>query len=46
MLDVCWFTQREKFMNFVRISMNVFPEKQREVKQTLLSMIEPIEKAA
>ena len=31
-------------MMVVRIIMNVFPEKQKEVMQTLLSMIEPPEK--
>ena len=33
--------QREHLMIFVRITMNVLPEKQLEVTQTLLSMIEP-----
>ena len=33
-------------MIFVRITMNVLPEKQLEVTQTLLSMIEPTEKEA
>lgn len=33
-------------MIFVRITMNPLPEKQLEVKQTLLSMIEPTSKEA
>lgn len=33
--------QRDNLMIFVRITMNVLPEKQLEVTQTLLSMIEP-----
>jgi quinol monooxygenase YgiN len=33
-------------MIVVRIAMNVLPEKQRELVQTLLSMIEPMEKEA
>ncbi len=41
MRDMRWFVQRENFMIFVRITMNVLQEKQLEVTQTLLSMIEP-----
>ena len=41
MRDMRWFVQRENFMIFVRITMNVLPEKQLELTQTLLSMIEP-----
>ena len=33
-------------MIVVRITMNVLPEKQKELVQTLLSMIEPMEKEA
>ena len=33
-------------MIVVKITMNVFPEKQKELVQTLLSMIEPMEKEA
>jgi quinol monooxygenase YgiN len=39
-----WFAQRENLMIFVRITMNVLPEKQLEVTQTLFSMIEPTSK--
>ena len=38
--------QNRTFMIIVRITMNVLPEKQLEVTQTLLSMIEPTEKEA
>jgi quinol monooxygenase YgiN len=46
MRNLGWFAQRENPMVFVRITLNVLPEKQLEFTQTLLSMIEPTGKEA
>ncbi len=46
MRSLGWFAQRENPMVFVRITLNVLPEKQLEFTQTLLSMIEPTGKEA
>jgi quinol monooxygenase YgiN len=43
---VFFSAERRNFMIIVRITMNVIPEKQLEVTQTLLSMIEPTGKEA
>jgi quinol monooxygenase YgiN len=39
--EICLVERRQAFMIIVRITMNVFPEKQLEFTQTLLSLIEP-----